>query len=132
MNSDTIETGALNKKAEKVEKPEDAADVIKAYEEILRTKRKGIISVVYHQGKVFSCFLEKENFLRLVANFKIRKNTIIFKINVFKLIDRHPGLMKSSVTLGFLKNYFRDIKRMCQQNSSEFELVKAICLKKLF
>ena len=110
-----------NETNERVEKPEDAADIIKRYKGILRTKRKGIISVVYHQGKVFSRFRKKEKFVRLVANFKIHKNTKIFKINIFKLIVKHSKLMKSSVTLSFLKNYFKDIKRICQQNSSTFE-----------
>ena len=121
VNNDTTETEALNEKAEKVKKPEDGADVIKEYEEILRTKRKGIITAGDHQVKVFSLFREKEKFIKLVSKQKIHKNTIIFKINVFKLINKHPGLMKSSVTLIFLKNYFKDIKRIRQQNSSEFE-----------
>ena len=48
----------LNKLAEKVEKPGDAADIIKQYEEILRTKRKGIISgqsfqTLQGEGKVY-------------------------------------------------------------------------------
>ena len=46
--NDVIETEELNEKAEKVEKPEDEAEIIKQYEEILGTKRKGIISVAYH------------------------------------------------------------------------------------
>ena len=79
---------------------------------------KGIISVAYRQGKVFSRFREKE---KLVSKFKIHKNTIIFKINVFKLLEKYPGLIKSSATLSFLKNYFKDIKRICQEKSSEFE-----------
>ena len=104
-----------------MEKPEDAAEIIQEYEEILRTKRKGIISVAYHQGKMFSWFCEKKKFLRLVSKFGVHKNTIILKINIFKLINKHPKLMKSSVTLSFLKNYFQDIKRKCQENSSKFE-----------
>ena len=43
-----METEDLNELAEKLEKPEDAADIIKQYKEILRTKRKGIISVAYY------------------------------------------------------------------------------------
>ena len=97
--------------------------MIKQYEEILRTKRKGIISVAYHQGKVFSRFREKE---KLVSKSGVHKNTIIFKINVFKLIDKYPKLMKSSVALTFLKNYFKDMKKICA------EQVKIICLRKLF
>ena len=87
-----------------MDKPEDAVNIIKKYEEILRTERKGIITVAYHQRKVSSRFLEKEKFARLVANFKINKGTMIFKINVFKLIQKYPELKKSSVPLKFLKN----------------------------
>ena len=35
-------------RADKVEKLEDAVDIIKKYEEILPTKRKGIIAVAFH------------------------------------------------------------------------------------
>ena len=87
MNIDTIETEPLNEKSEKVGKSQNAADVIKEYEEILRTKRKDIISAAYHQRKVLSRFREKEKFVGLVANFKIHKDTMILKINVFKLIN---------------------------------------------
>ena len=52
---------------------------------------------------------------------KIHKSTLIFKINVFKLIEKHLKLMKSSVTLTFLKNYLKDIKKICAENPSELE-----------
>ena len=57
----------------------------------------------------------------MVGKSKIHKSTIIFKINISELIDKHPKLMKSSVTLGFLKNYYKDIKQICKENSSELE-----------
>ena len=86
-----VETEELNEQAGIVDKPEDAADLIKKYEEILKTKRKGIISVAYHQGKVFCRFREKEKFLRLAADFGVLKGMIIFKINVFKLLVSTPN-----------------------------------------
>ena len=104
-----------------MEKPEDAADIIKQYKEILHPKRKGIIAVAFHQGKVFKCFKEKEKFMQLVGKLKIHKSTTVFKIKVFKLIKKHHKLIKSSVTLTFLKNYFKDIKEICKENSSKFE-----------
>ena len=64
-----VETEELNEEVGIVDKPEDPADLIKKYEEILKTKRKGIISVAYRQGKVFSRFREKEKFVKLVADF---------------------------------------------------------------
>ena len=105
----------LNELAEKVQKPEEAADIIKQYEEILRTKRKGIVSVVYYQGKIFKGFKEKETLIQIVNKLKINKSTIIFKINIFKLIEKHPGLRKSSVTLSFLKNYLKDIRKSAKK-----------------
>ena len=47
VNNDIIETDEINKKAEEVQKPEDAAAVIKQYEEIIRTKKKGTITIAY-------------------------------------------------------------------------------------
>ena len=57
----------------------------------------------------------------MVSKLKIHKSTIIFKINNFKLIEKHPRLIKSSVTLTFMKNYLKDIKKVCEKNSIEFE-----------
>ena len=46
-----VEIEELNEQAGIVDNLEDAADLIKKYGEILRTKSQGIISVAYHQGK---------------------------------------------------------------------------------
>ena len=85
INNDIIETEELNKKAEKTEKPDDTGAIIKQYLDIIRTKKKNIISIIaYHQGKVFKRFKDKENFVKLVNEFKIHKGTIIYKINIVK------------------------------------------------
>ena len=107
--------------AEEVERPEDAAAVIKQYEDIIWTKKKGIISIAYHQGKFFKRFKDKERFIKLVNEFKVHKSTIIFKINIFKLIEKYLKLMKSSLGLGFFKKYYKDVKEICEENSREFE-----------
>ena len=117
--NNAVEIDEINKWADKVEKLKDAPNIIKDYEKILRTKKKGIIAVAFHQRKVFKRF--KEKFMQMVGNLKIHKNTIIFKINLFKLIEKHSKLMKYSVTLMFLKNYFKYIKQICKENSSKFE-----------
>ena len=51
INNDIIETEELNEKADKAEKPENAAGIIKQYEDIIHTKKKNI-SIAYHQEKV--------------------------------------------------------------------------------
>ena len=80
-----VEFDDLNKEAEEVQDPEKAVIIIERYENIIKTKRKGIINVAYHQGQVFKRFKEKEKFAKLVSELGIHKTTIILKINVFKL-----------------------------------------------
>ena len=54
-----LECEDLNKEAEVVQDLEGAAEIIKRYEDIIKTKNKGIINVAYHQGQVFKRFKEK-------------------------------------------------------------------------
>ena len=108
----------LNKEAKETKDPEKAAEIIKRYEDIIKTKKKGIINVAYHQGQVFKRFKEKEKFAKLVSELGIHKTTIIFKINVFKLCKKYRKLLTSSIGLGFFKDYHKDIKAICEEISS--------------
>ena len=112
---EVVEFDYLNKEAAKIEDLKKAAEKIKRYEDIIKTKNKGIINVAYYQGQVFKRFKEKEKFVKLVSELGIDKNTIIFKINVFKLCKKHPKLLKSSIGLGFFKNYHKDSKAILQR-----------------
>ena len=102
-----VEFDDLNKEDEKIEDPKKAAEIIKWYEDIIKTKNKGIVNVAYHQGQVFKRFKEKEKFAKLVSELGIHKTTIIFRINIFKLCKKHPKLLKSSIGLGFLRIIIR-------------------------
>ena len=46
-----VETDELKKKAEKIQDPEEAASIIKEYEDIMRIKKKGIINIAFHQAR---------------------------------------------------------------------------------
>ena len=118
---EVLECEDLNKETEEVQDLERAAKIIKRYEDIIKTKNKGIINVAYHQGQVFKRFKEKEKFAKLVSELGIHKTTIIFKINVFKLCKKYPKLLKSSIGLGFFKNYHKDIKAICEENEKDFQ-----------
>ena len=91
--NEVVESEELNREAEEVQDPEEAAMVIQKYERIIKTKKKEMISITYHQGKVFKKFKDKEKFITLVSQLGIHKNTIIFKINVFKLCERYLKLL---------------------------------------
>ena len=58
------------------------------------------------QGKVFHKFKEKEKFIELVKQFTIYKTIMTFKINIVKLVDKCPNLMKPLVTLIFFYELF--------------------------
>ena len=118
---EVLECEDLNKQAEEVQDSEKAAEIFKRYDDIIKTKNKGIINVAYHQGQVFKRFKEKEKFAKLVSELGIHKTTIIFKINVFKLYKKYLQLLKSSIGLGFLKNYHKDIKAICEENEKDFQ-----------
>ena len=77
---DVLECEDINKEAEEVQDPEKASKIIKRYEDIIKTKNKGIINVAYHQGQVFKRFKEKEKFAKLVGELGIHKTTINLKI----------------------------------------------------
>ena len=115
-----VEFDDPNKEAEKTQDPEEAAKIMKQYEDI-KTKNKGTINVAYHHGQVFKRFKEKEKFAKLVSELEFHKTTIIFRINVFKLCKKYPKLLKSSIGLGFFKNYHKDIKAICEENEKDFQ-----------
>ena len=105
--NEVVESAELNKKAEEM------AEVIN-----ISLKRRSI-SIAYYQGKVFKRFKEKEKFIKLVSQLGIHKNTIIFKINVFKLCERYPKQLRSSIGLGLFKNYHKDIKTVNKENEED-------------
>ena len=121
VTDENLKFDDLNKEAEEIQDPEKAAEIIKRCENIIKTKKKGILNVAICQGQIFKRFKEKEKFARLVSELGIHKTTIIFKINVFKLCKKYPKLLKSSIGLGFFKNYHKDIKGICEENEKDFQ-----------
>ena len=117
---EVLECEDLNKEAEEVQDSERAAEIIKWYEDIIKTKNKGIINVEYYQVQVFKRFKEKEKFTKLVDKLGIHKNTIIFRINIFKLCKKHPKLLKSSIGLGFLRIIIRTLKNYSEEYEKDF------------
>ena len=74
---EVVESEKLNKMAEEIQEPGKAVRIIEQYEYIIKTKKKGIKSITYYQGKILKRFKEKEMFIKLVSQLEIHKNTII-------------------------------------------------------
>ena len=128
--NNAVDIEELNETAVRIEKPKDTAGIIREYEEILCAK-KGHCNGCVLPKKIWKRFKEIEKFQEMVGKSKNHKSTIIFKINVFNLIEKHLKLMRSSVTLTFLKNYLKDIREVCEDNLNNFKSVKFICFRKL-
>ena len=118
---EVVEFDDLNKEAEEIQDPEKAAEIIKRYEDIIKTKKKGIINVAFYQRQIFKRFKEEEKFAKLVSELEIQKTNIIFKSNVFKLCEKYRQLLKSSLGLGLFENYHKDIKAICKENEEDFQ-----------
>ena len=84
-------------------------------------KHRNIIWLAYQQGKVFEKFKENAKFIKMLKQFGISKFTIIFKINMVQLINKQPKIKNSSLSLDFLENYFKFIKKICKEKTSEFD-----------
>ena len=69
----------LNEEADKAEKPEDAAAMVKQYEDITLTKKKNIIFRAYHQGEAFKRFKGK---FKRVWIIKSRWEKILLKLSL--------------------------------------------------
>ena len=115
-----LESEDLNKEAEEVQDLKRASEIIKRFEDIIKTKKKDIINAAYCQGQVFKKFNEKQKFTDLVTEVGIHKNTIIFR-NVFKLCKKYPKVLKSSIWLGFFKNCHKHIKAICEEYEKDFQ-----------
>ena len=126
---EVLECEDLNKEAEVVQDLERVAEIIKRYEDIIKTKNKGIINVAYHQGQVFKRFKEKEKFVKLVSKLRTHKTTIILRINIFKLCKKYTKLLKSSIGLGFLKIITRTLKQFVKKMKKIFNVERFYLLK---
>ena len=115
-----IDKEELNMRTSRVIDFQEALNIIKECKDIIKTNRKNIKCFSHQQGKVFKKFKENRKLKNLAEQFKITKSTIIFKINIVKLIDKHPKMMTSSITLNFSKNYYKDIKTICKENHEFF------------
>ena len=80
-----VEFEDLKEEAEEIQDPEKAAKIIKRYEDIIKTKKKGIINVTFHQEMVFKRFKEKENDFFIIKTLKqyAKKMKKIFNVENF-------------------------------------------------
>ena len=63
--------------------------------------------------------LKDTKFENRVEQLKINKSTIIFKVNIVKLVHKYLKMLTSSVTLNFLKSRYKDKDYQYQYGSKQ-------------
>ena len=90
-------------------------------DKMIKISKNDILIIAYKQGKIFRKFKTNNRFISAVSAFKISKATITFKIAIVDFIGKYPRMEKSCISLYNLKNNFKIIKEVCQENASEFQ-----------
>ena len=119
--SEEVESKGVEDLSRNVGSPDNAVTLVGRIERIMKSKKKNILILAYHQGLIFKKFKENIKFTGAVSNLKIGKATINFKTAIIKFFDDYPKMQKSFVSLHFLKNNFRVIKEVCREHASEFQ-----------
>ena len=119
--SQQIESKGVEDLSKKVDNPDDAAQLVKKIDKMIKNNKNNILMLGYHQGIIFRKFKENNKFASAATKFKISRTTINFKIDIVNFIDRHPKTRKSCISLFYLKNNFRLIKEVCQEHASKFQ-----------
>ena len=76
---------------EKIEDPERAAEIIKRYEDIIKTKKKGIINVAHYQRQVFKKFKEKKKFTNSSLNWEFTEILLFLELTFLNCVKNTPN-----------------------------------------
>ena len=107
--------------AKNVDNPDDAAELIKKMDNMIKSKKKNILLIAYQQCEIFRRFKTNNKFISAASAFKISRATINFKIDIVKFIDMYPKMQTSCISLYYLKTNFKVILEVCQGHASGFQ-----------
>ena len=97
--------------------PEDAAGVIKQFENMLKNKNGKIIKIVAKQGQILKQFKKSEELFKTVG---LSRCAVYLPISLYKFMFKYPLLKISCLPSHYFKNNFEKIKKICKLNSSLF------------
>ena len=92
--------------------PDDAVELIKKIERIIKSKKNNILMLAYQRRIIFRKFKMNNRFTSAVTELKISKTTINFKIDIVNFIEKHLKMRTSCISLLYLKNNVRLIKEV--------------------
>ena len=120
-SKEEIETKGLEQAIKNTSDSNDAIELIKKIERLIKCSKNNILILAYQQGKVFQKFKVNSKSVGTATKFGVNKTTINFKIDIVNFIEKYPRMKNSCISLFYLKNNFRVIKNVCQEHASEFQ-----------
>ena len=92
INGSTNRNIEVEEKVNIVKTREDATKVVQEFEQSNSNIRSGIAWFTYYQAEIFQKFKEKGRFLSMASKVSVGKLTIVFKVNLLKLINKSPQI----------------------------------------
>ena len=92
INGSTNRNIEVEEKVNIVKTREDATKVVQEFEQSNNNIRSGITWFTYYQAEIFQKFKEKGRFLSMASKVSVGKLTIVFKVNLLKLINKSPQI----------------------------------------
>ena len=92
INGSTNRNIEVEEKVNIVKTREDATKVVPEFEQSNNNIRSGITWFTYYQAEIFQKFKEKGRFLSMASKVSVGKLTIVFKVNLLKLINKSPQI----------------------------------------
>lgn len=102
VNGETHDNTEIDETGTRIEKPEDAATVIREFEEIIKSKKKNMTCLAYQQRRTFCKFNEREKIAKIITELGVIRLTISFNISTVILTDKHLKIRNSSLYLYFV------------------------------
>ena len=98
-----INTKGLEQLIKNTDNPNDAANLVKKIDKLIKCSKNIILTLAYQQGMVFQKFKKNNKFVNVATEFDISKTIINFKTDIVNFIDKYPKMKKSSISLFYLK-----------------------------
>ena len=106
-----INTKGLEQLIKNTDNPNDAANLVKKTDKLIKCSKNNILTLAYQQGMVFQKFKKNNKFVNVATEFDISKTIINFKTDIVNFIDKYPKMKKSSISLFYLKKQFSNNKK---------------------
>ena len=96
VKGDAVENEEIIEISNKITNYKVAIPVVKEYETIISSKKKGILNVAYRQGLLVIKFKESSRFVEMLQEIQVSKLTVYFKVKQLQVLDKYLKLKKSS------------------------------------